>query len=129
MGSSFGVGASFNATGTGMDFGARLNIRSGVRAEPEVGSGGTDGVDGRPAGGHPTGDLRRSLGPEGTPEGTGRVPKIDNMASLKASICCDVTGGSGNLWRNGASCGFSSSFGERDREAPGRPHDVSGWEW
>ena len=58
----------------------------------------SDGTTSGPASGNPTGGLHESLGPEGVPQGARRVPKVRSVASLKASISCDVTNGTRKLW-------------------------------
>ena len=73
-----------------------------------AGSMGTDGAEDGSSGGNTTGGLQGSVRPKGAVEGTGRVSKIFNRASLNASICCNIADGPRNSGCIGISCGISS---------------------
>ena len=62
-----------------------------------MGPNGSDSTEDGSTGSKSTGGPCGSLGPEGSPAGTGSASKICSMASLKASSYCSVTKGPGNL--------------------------------
>ena len=83
--SSSGIGdvdAGIKVAETAIDRGAGCGIGSRVGAEFEVGSEAKAGNECGPASRNPAGGLRGSRGPEGIPEGAGKVLKMRNMASL-----------------------------------------------
>ena len=73
-----------------------MEIGTGVSAKPDMSSEGSDGAENVSVSGNLTRGPCRSLVLDGTPDATGRVPKIHSMASLNALTCCCIANGQGN---------------------------------
>ena len=74
---SSGVGGSYSGEGRGAGIGPGIGVDPDSSLDPEV----PTGAEGGPAGGSPGGAPLCSLGPKGTLEGAGVVPKMQCIPS------------------------------------------------